>query len=129
MPLLFGIDLGGTKTEGVVLDSQDSYKVVSRLRIPTERDMGYQHVLNRIGYLLVELTKECGRSPIALGIGTPGVLDPQSQTIKNSNTTCLIGQPFQQDLMSRFEIPVQLANDANCFALAETRLGWFRKWT
>jgi predicted NBD/HSP70 family sugar kinase len=69
------------------------------------------------------LQAETGFSPEAVGVGTPGTLDPDSQTLKNSNTLCLNGMPFRRDLEARLDIPVKVANDANCFALAEARLG------
>jgi len=122
-PLLWGIDLGGTKIEGVVVDPADGYRPLARRRIPTERDRGYAHILDRICLLIDQLKAETGQAPAALGIGTPGALDPDTQAIKNSNTTCLIGQPLQRDLEARLGIPLRLANDANCFALAEARLG------
>ena len=122
-PILWGIDLGGTKIEGVVVDAGQGYRPLARRRIPTERDRGYAHILDRICLLVDRLKAETGQVPTALGMGTPGALDPDTQAIKNSNTTCLIGQPLQRDLEARLGIPLRLANDANCFALAEARLG------
>ena len=119
----WGIDLGGTKIEGVVLGGTDAPGPLCRIRIRTEADRGYRHVLGRIAELLQAMEAEVGTAPARLGIGTPGVLDPQNSTIKNSNTTCLIGQPLQRDLEAELEVPITLANDANCFALAEARLG------
>ncbi|MEM7367180.1 MAG: ROK family protein [Bacteroidota bacterium] len=123
MSLIFGIDLGGTKTEGIVLDSSQQYAQITRIRIPTERDKGYTHILDNIEGLLNRLSESCGQSPKKLGIGTPGAFDPSTQTIKNSNTTCLIGQPLKKDLQDRLGMEVRFANDANCFALAETKMG------
>ncbi|MEM6700365.1 MAG: ROK family protein, partial [Bacteroidota bacterium] len=64
-----------------------------------------------------------GLQPKSIGFGTPGSLDPMTQTMKNSNTTCLNGQPLHRDLENRLGVPVLLANDANCFAVAEANLG------
>ena len=119
----WGIDLGGTKIEGVVLGATDAPDPVCRIRVPTEADRGYRHVFGRIAELVRAMKAEVGTAPARLGIGTPGVLDPQNSTMKNSNTTCLIGQPLQRDLEAELGVPVALANDANCFALAEARLG------
>ena len=66
---------------------------------------------------------ESGLKPERIGFGTPGALDPVTQTMKNSNTTALNGKPFHVDLEKKLSIPVKMANDANCFALAETRMG------
>ncbi|MGV3588468.1 MAG: ROK family protein [Adhaeribacter sp.] len=123
MQLLWGIDLGGTKIEGVVLEPAPSYKVLSRLRVPTEADKGYNHILNQIATLLNMLATETGEQPTQIGIGTPGSLDPAMQLLKNSNTTCLNKQPLKKDLEARLGLPVIISNDANCFALAETLLG------
>lgn len=119
----WGIDLGGTKIEGVVLGSTERPEPLCRIRIPTEAQKGYQHIVERIVELVRDMGAETGATPSRIGIGTPGVLDPQNSTMKNSNTTCLIDQPLQRDLEAALDIPVELANDANCFALAEARLG------
>lgn len=120
---LWGIDLGGTKIEGVVLDKSQNFKVLSRKRVPTEATKGYQHIIHQIKRLIDSQSAELGLRPLALGIGTPGAHDPQTQTMKNSNTTCLIGQPLKADLEKALGIPVAMANDANCFALAEATMG------
>ena len=120
---VWGIDLGGTKVEGVVLPAADSAEPVCRLRLPTEAAKGYEHIRRQICLLVADMTREAGESPRAIGIGTPGVLDPETRRLKNSNTTCLIGQPLQSDLSADLGADVILANDANCFALAEARLG------
>ncbi len=122
----WGIDLGGTKIEGVVLSvpSSDSLEVLARMRIPTESDHGYNHILSRIDLLLSMMSAETGLSkPKKLGIGTPGVLRPSTQTMKNCNTTCLNHQPFLADLQERLGLEVSMANDADCFALAEATFG------
>ena len=120
---LWGIDLGGTKIEGVVIDSVNISEVLCRTRIATEASKGYKHILNRIKELIDLMADEVKSSPSILGIGTPGNLDPQTRLLKNSNSTSLNGQPFKQDLEDLLGIEVKMANDANCFALAETKLG------
>lgn len=124
MSRLWGIDLGGTKVEGVVLDPSMPDPVVCRLRQPTESAKGYDHILNQIGLVLQELAKVSGDpAPARIGMGTPGVLDPGAQAMKNCNTTCLNGRALKQDLEKKFGREFKLANDANCFALAEATLG------
>src|SRR6187399_1006628 len=120
---LWGLDLGGTKIEGVVLESLDNPNPIVRTRVDTEASKGYDHIIGQIGLLVKELEKQSGLTPTAIGMGTPGVLDPTLQTMKNSNTTVLNGMPLQKDLQERLGLPFMLANDANCFALAETHLG------
>ncbi len=122
----WGIDLGGTKIEGVILDVDQGYKVISRLRVPTEQDKGYDHILNQIVRLVERLKDESGIEPERIGMGTPGTMDPQTQTLKNSNTQCLIGKPLKKDIESLLNIPFVLSNDANCFAMAETKMGIVR---
>jgi fructokinase len=124
---LWGLDLGGTKIEGVVLESLDNPTPIVRTRVDTEASKGYDHIIEQVGKLVKELEKQSGLKPGAIGMGTPGVLDPTLQTMKNSNTTVLNGMPLQKDLQERLGLPFVLANDANCFALAETHLGVVRQ--
>lgn len=120
---LWGIDLGGTKIEGVILKSADDPQVILRKRIPTEQPKGYEHIISQIKKLLNLMAEEAGFQPERVGIGTPGTVDPLSGTHKNSNTTCLNGKQFYADLQEALQLPLVMANDANCFALAEARLG------
>ena len=124
MELRCGIDLGGTKIEGVLMSMTGSdFDILERLRVPTEKEKGYDHILGQICLVVKLLEERSGLKIKFLGIGTPGVLDPSSQTMKNCNTVCLIGRPLKKDLERRLGISVQMANDANCFALAEATLG------
>ncbi|NUO02953.1 MAG: ROK family protein, partial [Saprospiraceae bacterium] len=123
MQALWGIDLGGTKIEGVVLQGKDNLKPIARLRVPTEQVHGYHHILNQIKKLVAQLSAATYLSPTHIGIGTPGTLDPQTQLLKNSNTLCLNDKPLKKDLEDLLGVPVAMANDANCFAVAEARMG------
>ncbi len=119
-----GIDLGGTKIEGMLLAINDGgYQIVERLRLPTEQEKGYRHILEQIKKLIQELGSKSGVTITNLGICTPGSIDPTTNTLKNSNTVCLNGKPIKSDLEAMFGLPVAIANDANCFALAEATLG------
>jgi fructokinase len=120
---LWGIDLGGTKIEGVILKSIHHPNPIVRTRIDTESAKGYVHILDRIVCLIREMEQRSGLKPVAIGFGTPGVLDPTLRVMKNCNTVALNGQPLEDDLAARLGIRVVLVNDANCFALAETRWG------
>lgn len=120
---LWGIDLGGTKIEGVVLESNTHPSAIVRTRMDTEAFKGYDHIIGQIAKLVAELERQSGLRPQKIGIGTPGVLDPTLQTMKNCNTTVLNGMPLQRDLEAKLDLPVVLANDANCFALAEAHWG------
>lgn len=120
---LWGIDLGGTKIEGAIVPSLDNPQPILRTRIDTEGHKGYEHIINQIATLIETMKQQSGLQPARLGMGTPGVLDPILQTMKNCNSTALNGQPLKKDLEEKLGIPCVLANDANCFALAETHWG------
>lgn len=120
---LWGLDLGGTKIEGVVLKSAQEPEVLCRYRVPTGADQGYDHVVGQIEQLVSQLEQAVGSPPPSLGLATPGTLVPRTGLLKNSNATCLNGRPLKADLQQLLGIRVEMANDANCFALAETRLG------
>lgn len=118
----WGIDLGGTKIEGAIIPSGAA--PVCRLRIDTESEGGYRHILSRIALIVDMMAKESGLPrPSCLGLGMPGTSDPATGLVKNANTVCLIGQPLLADLSSLLKLEVLGANDANCFALAEATLG------
>ena len=120
---LFGIDLGGTKIEGVVITSKSDPSVIARLRLPTESEKGYQHIIEQIARVVSMLEESAGIKATKVGIGVPGTNDPVLGLHKNANTTCLNGMPFKKDLATRLGIEVNMANDANCFAVAEAVLG------
>ncbi|MCB0354952.1 MAG: ROK family protein [Bdellovibrionales bacterium] len=125
--MLWGIDLGGTKIEGVVLDSPSAHSVRARLRLETEQENGYEHILSRIALLVEQLSSHVGETPQVLGIGTPGAFHPGTNLLRNSNTLCLNGKAIGSDLEKRLGCKVKIANDANCFALAEAKLGAAQK--
>jgi len=115
-----GIDLGGTKIEGILTD--ENYKTITRKRIPTNQDKGYNYILESIKNLILELVQE-SNDKVSIGICTPGALSLGTGLIKNSNTQCLIGKDLQNDLKNILHYNVSIENDANCFALAEAKLG------
>lgn len=115
-PRQFGIDLGGTKTEVVVLDETGA--TLLRERRPTP-SADYADIVANIVSLVRFAESRIG-SATALGVGAPGAPVPSTGLLKNANTTCLIGQPLQSDLSQRLKIPVYVENDANCFTLSES---------
>jgi len=115
-----GIDLGGTKIEGILLD--ESLNVVKKIRIPTEQEKGYISIIQSITSLVDEL-KSKSNSEVTIGLSTPGAISKKTGLIKNSNTQCIIGKPLQEDLQKGLEHEITIENDANCFALAEATLG------
>lgn len=119
---IWGIDLGGTKAEGVVLDRRHN-EILFRDRIPTGALNGYDHILDQITRLVEMMERKMGYRPVKLGIGTPGTLDPELGTMKNCNSECMNGHSMKDDLEKLLRMKITIANDANCFALAETRMG------
>ena len=115
-----GIDLGGTKIEGILTD--ENYKSITRKRISTNQEEGYNSILESIKNLILELVQE-SNDKVSIGVCTPGALSLSSGLIKNSNTQCLIGKDLQNDLKNILHYNVSIENDANCFALAEAKLG------
>jgi len=115
-----GIDLGGTKIEGILLD--DSFNVVERTRIPTQQEKGYKSIINSIVSLVEELKIKASDN-VTIGVSAPGAISKKSGLIKNSNTQCLIGMPLKEDLKQALDQEIAIDNDANCFALAEATLG------
>ncbi|MDA0756822.1 MAG: ROK family protein [Crenarchaeota archaeon] len=115
-----GIDLGGTKIEGILTD--ENYKTITRKRIPTNQENGYNSILDSIENLVLDLTQKSNEK-VSIGICTPGALSIDSGLIKNSNTQCLIGKNIQNDLKNILKCNISIENDANCFALAEAKLG------
>lgn len=115
-----GIDLGGTKIEGILLD--DSFNVVERIRILTQQEKGYKSIINSIVSLVEELKIKASDN-VTIGVSAPGAISKKSGLIKNSNTQCLIGMPLKEDLKQVLDQEIAIENDANCFALAEATLG------
>lgn len=114
-----GIDVGGTKIEGICLDNH--LKTIERKRIPTNQQNGYCSILESIKSLVDDLTKNL--SNYTIGICTPGAISKKSGLIKNSNVQCLINMPLKNDLEKLFNKKIMMDNDANCFAMAEATLG------
>jgi len=109
-----GIDLGGTKTEGIGLDA--STPVAVRRRVATPRDYG--GTLDAIARIVAEIEADAGRTG-SVGVGIPGVVSRATGLVKNANSTWLNGRPLLADLEARLSRPVRVANDANCFTLSE----------
>ena len=113
-----GIDLGGTKTEAILLD--ENLDVLERKRIKTPHE-DYDEIINSITSLVSDISQSI--SDFSLGVCTPGAISKQTGLIKNSNTQCLIGKPFKEDLEKKLGKKILIENDANCFVMAESKLG------
>ncbi|MBU6366385.1 MAG: ROK family protein [Gemmatimonadetes bacterium] len=113
-----GVDLGGTKIEGMALAPDGS--MLARHRVPTPRDYG--GTVEAIA-ALVRALESATRREGTVGVGIPGAVVPETGRVKNANSTWLIGQPLGDDLAAALGRPVRLANDADCFALSEATDG------
>ena len=109
-----GIDLGGTKTEGILIDSSGSE--LTRKRINTEKN--YQGTMDGIVSLIKEFENDFGDVE-SIGVGMPGCVSHDSSLVKNANSVWLNGKPLKIDLENILKRKVILENDANCFALSE----------
>ena len=109
-----GIDLGGTKTEGILIDNKG--KELTRKRISTEKN--YEGTLKGISKIVREFEKIYGNVE-SVGIGMPGAISSDSALVKNANSIWLNGKPLKKDLEGDLGRRVNLENDANCFALSE----------
>lgn len=116
-----GIDLGGSKIEGVVLD--EDIEEVTRKRVPTSAEKGYDAILQNIKGLYEDLVAKVDGAQHSLGIGTPGSISSKTGLLKNSNTVCMNGKPVHKDLAALLGRDFEMQNDANCFTLAEARRG------
>lgn len=114
-----GVDLGGTKIEGLAL--ADDGRELARHRIDAPRG-NYENTIRAIVDVVAHLEKTTGKGG-SIGVGIPGAISPATGLIKNANSTWLIGRPLDRDLASALGRPVRLANDANCFALSEATDG------
>lgn len=112
-----GIDLGGTKTEGIVLSDEGA---VVRRRVPSARSYGA--TLDTLAELVAGLERDVA-STCSVGLGIPGSLSPRTGLVRNANSTWLQGHPLGLDLSQRLGRPVRVANDADCFALSEATDG------
>jgi fructokinase len=119
---LLGIDLGGTKIEAAIIE-KNTLRVVERMRTPTNSFEGYDAIVQRITDLIHRICEKHDFHPVHIGIGTPGCLDPATNTMKNCNSTVLNGMPLKKDLETTTGLEIRMSNDANCFAVAEAKMG------
>lgn len=124
MTVKMGIDLGGTKTEVVVMDADNVQLYRHRVATATR---SYNAVLDMIAALVSETADQVGAS-MTIGIGSPGAISPRSGLLRNSNTACLNGRALKADLERLIGQEVRIENDANCFALSESIHGAAREY-
>lgn len=116
--MLIGLDIGGTKIEGVLFTP--NFESINKIRVATPKD-GYQQFLASIKAVIDELS--AGHQPLSIGIGCCGTVDFRSRLMQGANIGYLNGKPFLQDLMDCYTMPVAISNDANCLAISEFKIG------
>jgi len=114
-----GIDVGGTKLEGIAL--ADDGRVLDRRRTASPR--GHYDASVRAIVELIAAIESATNARGSIGVGIPGAISPATGLIKNANSTWLNGRPLHEDLARSLGREVRLANDANCFALSEAADG------
>ncbi|HYD73023.1 MAG TPA: ROK family protein [Candidatus Binatia bacterium] len=110
-----GVDFGGTKIEGALLDSQGEILVRERVRNPGN----YEAAVRAVADLTMRIEEQTGQRAVTVGVGMPGSLSPATGLVRNANSLWLNGKPFLEDLKAALKRPVRVENDANCFALSE----------
>lgn len=109
-----GIDLGGTKTELIVLDAEGGERLRRRIATPRE----YRGSIDAITRMVLDAEDEVGAA-CTVGIGIPGSLSPRTGCVRNANSVWLNGHPLKADLQTELDREIRLENDANCFAVSE----------
>lgn len=119
MTLRIGVDIGGTKIEAAALDHDGTIRLRRRMATP---GADYDAVIATVKMLVEGLEGALGARAL-VGVAIPGTLSAATGLVKNANSTCLIGRPFDRDLMVALDRQLRFANDANCFALSEASDG------
>lgn len=119
MGFRIGVDLGGTKIEIAALDAGGH--IIERVRVATPQG-DYEATLRVLADLVARVERSLGGQATrgsSVGVAIPGSLSPATGRLRNSNSVCLNGRPFKQDLERVLGREVRIENDANCFALSE----------
>lgn len=117
---LTGVDLGGTKIEAIVLSADGTTAARERTTTPSG---DYDGTVAAVAALVRRVEEAAGGGSATIGVGTPGSISPRTGLMRNANSTVLNGRRLDSDLAGALGRPVRLANDANCFAIAEARAG------
>lgn len=118
-PARIGIDLGGTKIAGTLMQTDGTVAAEARLDTPKG---SYDRTVEAVSELAAQLTQQTDQ-PASIGIGIPGSISPATGRVQNANSTWLNGRPLKEDVEAAIGRPVRIANDANCFALSEATDG------
>ena len=110
-----GIDWGGTKIEGIVIDPKTGIEL-NRIRVDSPKE-NYEEIVSKVVEVIKELSK--ASSDFTVGIGMPGSIHPETNLVQVSNTKALEGKPVKSDIEKKLGFEIKIANDADCLALSE----------
>ena len=114
-----GIDWGGTKIEGIAIDSKNG-KEINRIRVDSPKD-NYDEIISKVVEVIENISK--GSSDFTVGIGMPGSIHPETNLVQVSNTKALENKPVKSDIETKLGYEIKIANDADCLALSEATDG------
>ena len=121
----FGIDVGGTFVKGAIIDNDG--KIIVKDKIPTECEMGENHVVENIKILCNALLAAANMKSsdiTAMGMGVPGMIDGKAGVVVTSNNLGFKNFNIAKAVEDLIGIPVTIANDANAAALGEMKFGY-----
>lgn len=119
-----GIDLGGTFVKGGLVDERGN--ILYSAKVPTERELGIDKVVENISNLALSIVKETGvdkKDVAGTGMGVPGSIDSKNGVVVYSNNFGLRNYPIAEKIKERTGLPIKIANDANVAALGEAKFG------
>jgi fructokinase len=110
-----GIDIGGTKIAGTIVDATGAERAAARCPVPHD----YQGTIEAVRGVIADMARQAGVRASCVGVGVPGNVDKGKGSLRFGNCWWLADRPFRDDLAAALGVPVRLANDADCFALSE----------
>jgi len=131
-PLILGVDIGGTKVAAGLVDSRGEILVKSRAPMVSQGDpeAGLEAVVQVIEFVRRTAEPSRGASFSAIGISSPGPLDPQRGIVINPpNLPCWRNFPLAEKIEQAYGVATRIDNDANAAALAEAIWGTGRGYS
>ena len=110
-----GIDWGGPKIEGIVIDPKTGTEL-NRIRVDSPKE-NYEEIVSKVVEVIKELSKDS--TNFTVGIGMPGSIHPETNLVQVSNTKALEGKAVKSDIETKLGYEIKIANDADCLALSE----------
>lgn len=119
-----GIDLGGTKISGIVVNVKGD--IIASATVPTLAETGEQAIMERIlqvtGQIIAD-AKVGKENILAIGLGAPGSLDIKKGIIISAANLPFVNFNIAKPIVDKFDIPVYIDNDANVAAVGEYLFG------